>query len=160
VSPTIMMSVGEHSNDTLSKLQSVQKTILPIAQITQNCWVSGEISAIFFLLKTCFEYSRFGWQVSSFHWTAILNACHNTHNTSKKKQQCLNQRVGMWNHLTPWNLKTSPWRKKYPAFFFLLSFGLAASCFQDVSKCIFMYLYVSSWRGAKDTKIYVVSKWF
>ena len=36
VSPTIMMSVGEHSNDTLSKLQSVQKTILPIAQITQK----------------------------------------------------------------------------------------------------------------------------
>jgi hypothetical protein len=108
-------------------------------------------------LKTCFEYSRFGWQVSSFHWTAILNACHNTHNTPKK-QQCLNQHVGMWNHLTPWNLKTSPWRKKYPAFFFLLSFGLAASCFQDVSKCIFMYLYVSSWRGAKDTKRYVISK--
>ena len=134
VSPTIMMSVGEHSNDTLSKLQSVQKTVLPIAQITQNCWVSG-VTAIsfsywkhvlnivgdcyfFFLLKTCFEYSRLGWQVSAFHWTAILNACHNTHNTQKKKKkQCLNQRVGMWNHLTPWNLKTSPWRKNTPCFF-------------------------------------------
>ena len=133
VSPTIMMSVGEHSNDTLSKLQSVQKTVLPIAQITQNCWVSG-VTAIsfsywkhvlnivgdcyfFFLLKTCFEYSRLGWQVSAFHWTAILNACHNTHNTQKKKKQCLNQRIGMWNHLTPWNLKTSPWRKNTQRFF-------------------------------------------
>jgi hypothetical protein len=46
----------------------------------------------------------------------------------------------------PHSLKSKDFtlKEKYPVFFFLLSFGLAASCFQDVSKCIFMYLYVSS----------------